>query len=231
MSRSWKSGSVEIRSIHNPGPAKSNTILWANTRNDAFYSWGGRFPGGKNMTDDKRPWKFTADGNGGGSWEAVDASNKDLLNRLHPTEYGAVVNTDTVGFVIGGVSDAWTETNHPTADPIPGMVAFDMDRNLWQNGTVNFSPFGAGTLNQAVAEYLSSFGPNGLIIVMGGYAPSITGDLNKSDGTPLDFRNLTFFNPLSKQSYWQIATGDIPPTPRGRACTAVFPTPDGGYDM
>ncbi|KAL2171665.1 hypothetical protein VTG60DRAFT_1961 [Thermothelomyces hinnuleus] len=231
MSKSWKSGSVAIRTILNPGPAKSDTVLWTNTRAGVFYSWGGRFPGGRNMTDDKRPWKFTADGKGGGSWEIEDASNEVLLTRLHPTEYGAVVNTHTMGFVIGGVADAWTELNHPTADPIPGMVAFHMDSSIWQNGTVNFSPFGASTLNQGVAEYLPSFGPNGLIIVLGGYTPSITGDLNKSDGPPLDLRNLTFFNPVTKQNYWQVTTGDVPPTPRGRACTAVFPSPDGGYDI
>jgi hypothetical protein len=133
--------------------------------------------------------------------------------------------------VIGGVSHFWTEQDHNTADPIPGMAAFDMKTKLWQNGTTNFSPYGTGTLNQATALYLPSVGADGLIIVLGGYAPPLTSDLNQSDGPPLDLRNLTMFNPQTKRRYSQIATGTIPPSPRGQACTVVFPTSDGGYDM
>ncbi|KAL2200289.1 hypothetical protein P885DRAFT_57170 [Corynascus similis CBS 632.67] len=233
MSKSWLSSTVDIRTIPNPGPRKSNVGLWTDRASGAFYTWGGRWPGGRNMS---KPygvdlWRFTADGEGGGSWEIERAANGVLLANLHPTEYGAFVNTESVGFIIGGVADAWTEPDHPTADPIPGMVSYNMKTRIWQNGTVNFSPFGTGTLNQGAAEYVPSFGPHGLIIVLGGYAPSITGDLNKSDGPPLDLRNLTFFNPETKERYWQLTTGDIPPTPRGSACTAAFPTADGGYDI
>lgn len=230
MSQSWKSLDVTIRTIPKPGPAKTNVGLWTDTAAGAFYSWGGRWPGGKNITKSAL-WKFTADGKGGGSWAVEDPGNPTLFNGMHQTEYGTFVNTDSMGFVIGGATHAWTEKDHSTADPIPGMVSFDMKSKIWQNGTINFSPYGSGVLNKGAAAYLPSIGPDGLIITFGGYAPPVDSDLNKSDGSPLDLRNLTLFNPETKKTYWQTATGTVPPTPRGQFCTVVFPTSDGGYDM
>ncbi|KAK3292152.1 uncharacterized protein B0H64DRAFT_364844 [Chaetomium fimeti] len=230
MSKSWKSLDVTIRTIPKPGPAKTNVGLWTDTAAGVFYSWGGRWPGGKNITKNAL-WKFRADGKGGGSWAVEEPENMVLFHGLHQVEYGAFVNTDTTGFVIGGAAHAWTEEDHSTADPIPGMVAFDMKSKIWQNGTANFSPFGSGILNKGTAAYMPSIGPDGLIITMGGYSPPLDGDLNKSEGPPLDLRNLTLFNPQTKTTYWQTATGTIPATPRGQFCTAVFPTSDGGYDI
>ncbi|KAG7288143.1 hypothetical protein NEMBOFW57_007667 [Staphylotrichum longicolle] len=152
-------------------------------------------------------WKFTADGKGGGAWSLQEPENPTLFSGLHATEYGAFTQTNTTGFIIGGVSHAWTELNHPSAEPIPGMATFDMKTKLWQNGTTNFSPFGAGTLNQASAEYIAGFGEDGLIITLAGYTPALGGNLNDSDGPPLDLRNLTFFNPQTKKRYWQVASG------------------------
>ncbi|KAH6856878.1 hypothetical protein B0I37DRAFT_85929 [Chaetomium sp. MPI-CAGE-AT-0009] len=230
MSKSWKSLDVTIRTIAKPGPAKTNVGLWTDTAAGAFYSWGGRWPGGKNMTKNAL-WKFTADGKGGGSWAVEEPGNPTLFNGMRQSEYGAFVNTDTTGFVIGGAAHAWTQLDQSTADPIPGMVAFDMKSKIWQNGTINFSPFGTGVLNKGAAAYMPSIGPNGLIITMGGYSPPVDSDLNKSEGPPLDLRNLTLFNPETKTRYWQTATGTIPPSPRGQFCTVVFPTSDGGYDI
>jgi hypothetical protein len=230
MSKSWKSTDVVIRSIPKPGPRKSDVGLWTDSAAGVFYSWGGRWPNGLNMSKSAL-WKFTVDGKGGGTWSLQDPDNPTLFNGLHPTEYGAFAHTNDTGFVIGGVSHAWTELNHPSAEAVPGMAAFNMKTKVWQNGTTNFSPYGGGTLNQASAAYMEAFGENGLIITLGGYAPLIGGNLNDSDGPPLDLRTLTFFNPQTKKTYTQIATGAIPPTPRGQACTAVFPTADGGYDM
>ncbi len=230
MSKSWKSTEVAIRSIPKPGPRKADVGLWTDTAAGVFYSWGGRWPNGRNMSK-AALWKFTVDGKGGGTWSLEEPGNPTLFNGLHPVQYGAFANTNDTGFVIGGVSHFWTEPDHPSADPIPGMATFDMKTKIWKNGTTNFSPYGGGTLNQASAAYMEAFGDDGLIITLGGYAPVLGGNLNDSDGPPLDLRTLTFFNPQTKTTYTQIATGEIPPTPRGQACTAVFPTADGGYDM
>jgi len=230
ISKSWKSTDVVIRSIPKPGPRKSDVGLWTDSAAGVFYSWGGRWPNAKNMSK-AALWKFTADGKGGGAWSLQEPENPTLFSDLHPTEYGAFTHTNDTGFIIGGVSHAWTELNHPTADPIPGMATFNMKTRIWQNGTTNFSPFGGGTLNQASAEYIAGFGEDGLIITLAGYTPPLGSNLNDSDGPPLDLRNLTFFNPQTKKRYWQVASGSIPSTPRGQTCTAVFPTADGGYDM
>jgi hypothetical protein len=227
ISKPWNSKDVKIRSIPKPGPAKAGVVLWTDQEAGVLYSWGGKFPGGRDIKDPEL-WKFTADGEGGGTWSAEDPANPTRFGDLHPTEDGAYANTPSQGFVIGGVADAYTEPGFRGAIPIPGMVSFDMKTKLWQNGTTNFSPFGTTTLIQASAEYIPTFGPEGLIMVLGGYAPT---NVNEAWGPAFDLGNLTFFNPETKKSYWQTATGNIPPTPRGQACSTVFHTPDGGSDM
>lgn len=230
MTKSWKNLDVTFRSIRKPGPAKANVCLWTDPSANTFYSWGGRWSGGKNMVKNAL-WKFVADGKGGGEWSIEPPANPTLFNGLLQTEYAAYVTVGSTGYVISGVADAWTQVDQYSADPLPGMVAFDMKSKIWQNGTINFSPFGTGTLNQGSAVYMPGIGANGLVLVFGGYAPIPGNDLNESDGPPLDLRNITFFDPETKRVYSQVTTGDIPPTPRGQACTAGFPTKDGGFDM
>lgn len=231
MSKSWKSIDVTIRSIPKPNPRKADVALWTDLAEGAFYTWGGRWTAGRN-TSRNALWKFTADGQGGGDWAVVEPENPTIFNDLHPTQYGAFANTNTTGFVIGGVSHAYTEPNNPGANAVPGMVSFDMKTRVWQNGTTGFSPFGMGTMNQGTAHYVEGFGPDGLIFAMSGYKPELRAPKwTETQGEPRDLRNLTFFDPKTKKVYWQLATGAIPPTPRGQSCSTVFPTGDGGYDM
>jgi hypothetical protein len=231
MSKSWKSIDVTIRSIPKPNPRKADVGLWTDLAEGAFYTWGGRWTAGRN-TSRNALWKFTADGQGGGDWAVVEPENPTIFNDLHPTQYGAFANTNTTGFVIGGVSHAYTEPNNPGANAVPGMVSFDMKTRVWHNGTTGFSPFGMGTMNQGTAHYVEGFGPDGLIFAMSGYKPELrAAKWTETQGEPRDLRNLTFFDPKTKQAYWQLATGAIPPTPRGQSCSTVFPTGDGGYDM
>jgi cell wall-associated NlpC family hydrolase len=49
ISKPWKSKEVKIRSIPKPGPAKASVVLWTDEEAGVFYSWGGRFPGGRDI--------------------------------------------------------------------------------------------------------------------------------------------------------------------------------------
>jgi hypothetical protein len=107
-----------------------------------------------------------------------------------------------------------------------------MKTNTWWNATADFGFF--ETSLHVSAHYLPAFGPSGLILQLAGYAPP-PGSKSSANaatyGSAHDLRNVTFFNLQTKKRHWQRATGSIPPTPRGRSCTAVFATADGGYDM
>jgi len=115
-------------------------------------------------------------------------------------------------------------------EPVVGMATLDMETRTWRNATADFGFF--ETVMKGSAHHLPAFGPSGLILQLAGYAPPPVGSrLPESYGSALDLRNLTFFDLQTKKRHWQMATGSIPPTARGDACTAMFPTVDGGYDM
>lgn len=221
-----------IRTIPKPGPAKSNVVLWTDESANVFYSWGGRHPHGRNITRTNTPelWRFAADGHGGGSWSKVDTDTSGLLG----SEEGAWVSTPTTGFLIGGMSHHYVNYwINGRAQPVPGMLAFDFKTATLTNGTGGFSPFGTTGHIYGFAEYVPVYGPNGIIMLFGGYATDPVGVANfeESYGDPLRLDNLIFFDPVTKKTYRQKATGDIPETPRSDACVVGFANSDGGFDM
>ncbi|KAK0638453.1 hypothetical protein B0T16DRAFT_421214 [Cercophora newfieldiana] len=229
ISQSWKTDSVTIRTIPKaPLPPKQNVHLWTDTVEGALYSWGGKFFLGQNMTKTEL-YKFTADGKGGGSWAVQSPGNPSLFNGLIPGEFSAVTTVNDTGYLIGGIASGWTQLSRARNQVLPGMLAYNMKTHIWQNGTVGFSPF--NTLIGAEASYLPTFGPNGLVLVLGGYSPRVDGEPNINASPSQDFRNLTFFNPLTKTTYWQTTTGEAPPSPRGRFCITGFRNTAGGYEL
>jgi hypothetical protein len=225
ISKSWTAESVVIRSIPKTGPNKANVHLFTDKAGGAFYSWGGKWIFGINMTETAL-WKFTADGNGGGTWSLDAPGNPSTFAGLLPGEYAAVTTAGESGYLIGGVASGWTEIYRARNQVIPGMATFNMKTKLWENGTT--SPF--NTLAGATAEFVPPFGPNGLIMMIGGWSTSVVGEPNVTTSPHWGFDNLTFFDPQTKQNHWQKATGDIPPHPRTRHCTVGFQR-EGGYDM
>jgi hypothetical protein len=68
-------------------------------------------------------------------------------------------------------------------------------------------------------------------MAFGGKEPEIVGVPNMFESAALDLQNLTFFDPKTKKRHWQMATGDVPRSPRTATCIAGFQNPDGGYEM
>ncbi|KAK4039558.1 hypothetical protein C8A01DRAFT_36432 [Parachaetomium inaequale] len=228
MSKSWTASEVTLRTIERPWPSKSNQALWTDQETGTFWVWGGKWIGGKNMVPNEI-WKFTTDGNGGGRWAKEIPANPGLFNDLEQYEHGAWANTATTGFSIGGMASGWTKKYRGGNQVIPGMVAFNMKTKVFQNGTTAFSPF--DTLAAASAQFVPTFGANGLVMVFGGLALPVASEPKWETGIPYDLRNLTFFDPETKDAYWQIASGTIPPSPRSQFCVAGFENSDGGYEI
>ncbi|KAL2198846.1 hypothetical protein P885DRAFT_67986 [Corynascus similis CBS 632.67] len=231
ISKSWTNSDVVLNTIARPWVSKSNQVIWTDNEEGTFYVWSGKWIMGANMTTNEF-WKFTTDGNGSGSWSLEEPANPALFNDLEQYEHSAYVSTANTGYSIGGLASGWTRKYRGSNQVVPGMVTFNMETKIWQNGTTAFSPF--DTLVAGAAHYVPTFGINGLVMVFGGLAMTITevaDNVGWANSPPYNFRNLTFFDPETKESYWQIASGTIPPSPRTQHCLAGFKNDDGGYEI
>jgi len=233
LTKSWTTTNVQINTIPKaPGPVKANTVLWADRARNAFYSWGGKWMFGKNM-DKTELWKFSANGNGGGKWSLEVPSNPSVFNGLIPAEFPSFATVNNTGIAIGGVASGWTQLYRDRNQAIPGMLTYNFDTREWKNETDSspdqFTPI--HSLTEARAEYVPTFGPGGLVFLMGGHKPDTDREPSAQNSPALDFKNLTFFDPGARKTYYQQATGDIPPSPRSEFCSAGWQNTDGGYEI
>lgn len=230
LSYSWASKDAIFKSTPKTAPIKSNQVLWTDVPGNAFYTFGGMSWLGINMTDTE-VWKFQADGSGGGQWSIVTASNPEVFKGLRQTEHASVAFTNDTGFAIGGLATGWTEKDRSTTQVVPGIMSLSFRNSAFQNGTAPAgSPF--ETLVGGQARWVPGFGPNGLIVLLGGVTPPFGSYKSIAASAPVDFANLTFFDPVTREVYAQKATGDIPPSPRVNFCNVAFRNPNnGGYDI
>jgi hypothetical protein len=201
LSKSWTTSDVVLRTIDRPWYSKANQVIWTDQEAGHFYVWGGKWIRGRNMTDNLL-WKFTPDGNGGGTWAVENATNAQSFADLHQAEHIVFTNTPDTGFAIGGIASGWTEHYRASNQVIPGMVAYNFKTKIWQNGTTAFSPF--DTLSGGAAQYVPNYGANGLVLVLGGTAHRVDSEPDEKTARPFDFRNLTFFDPETKGQYWYV---------------------------
>ncbi|KAK4187882.1 hypothetical protein QBC35DRAFT_383805 [Podospora australis] len=252
LTKTWTSRSVALRTIPKPPEIASRCKghVWTDTgSNGSFYSWGGYWGVAARERVDETPrlYKFTADGNGGGNWSIVpseEISPFGVLDTLHPAEAGAFATTsDGVGFVIGGKATPWTEKSRQRLEingtrahqMVPGMLSFDIKTKTFHN--TSSSPALSGETNEhnaiisAVAHYVPGYGKNGVIVLLGGVASPVDKDVDAKFSEPIGFRNLTFFDPVTKESFWQMTSGEEPESPRTFFCAVGFDAGDGRYDI
>ncbi|KAK3358666.1 hypothetical protein B0T25DRAFT_72766 [Lasiosphaeria hispida] len=228
LTTSWTTTEAVLKSsLKAPGPAKGNVVLWADHARKTLYSWGGKWQFGANMKKTEL-WKFLADGSGGGKWSTEQPSNPSRFNELVPAEFIAFATVNNTGYAIGGQASGWTQLYRGSNQAIPGMLSYNFDTREWTNET-DRSPF--HTLAQASAHYVPTFGPGGVVMVMGGSMPDVDRAPSIANSPAQDFQNLTFFDPAASKTYWQVATGEIPPSPRSEFCSAGWQNTDGGYEI
>ncbi|KAK4670629.1 uncharacterized protein QC763_213470 [Podospora pseudopauciseta] len=232
LNESWKSESVTIKATPKPfeSLARNRWYLWTDTKNGVFYAWGGYWPFGLEMVTDE-VYKFTADSRGGGEWGVETLPNGVRLDQISPGEAGAVTSTGTMGIVIGGQATPWTQLGRDNTRQLSGMITFDFESKALMNGTQKFSPFGDTPVVGASAEFISGVGENGIVIVMGGHVGRTDKEVPLGEMDFFDMRNVTFFDPVTKETWSQVTTGDIPPSPRIGFCTAAFSSKEGGHEI
>ncbi|KAK4159743.1 hypothetical protein QBC43DRAFT_271938 [Cladorrhinum sp. PSN259] len=231
LTTSWTSREAPLTSIPKTAPIKANQILWADPSwgdAGAFYTFGGQSWLGQNMTDSE-VWRFTADGKGGGRWSLVTPSNPAVFNSIKQTEHATVAYTNDTGFAIGGLATGWTEKNRGVTQATPGLTTFNFKTNAFTNGTGDL-PAQFDGLVGGQARYIPSFGPNGLIVMLGGVTVSVEKYTSVADGAGVEFTELVLFDPVTKEVLKQKTTGDVPPAPRVNFCNVGFVSPQ-GYDI
>ena len=125
MSKSWDSSNVPWTSINKSGSyPMNNQILWPSNDGKTCYGFGGEsstlwIGDNLNPTYAQRPvdlYQFTLNSHLSGNWTTIHAPGYQLadqssvfqpLNRPSKA-LGAIV--DNTGFIIGGVSDLWSQS-------------------------------------------------------------------------------------------------------------------------
>jgi len=108
----------------------------------------------------------------------------------------------------------------------PGLVSYNFRTGTWDNSSTS-AYGGYGTSLNARAEYVP-FGPNGLIIILGGAESPV--DATNETIVEVNWNTITLVDPVTKKWYKQTTSGLKPPTIESH-CTVGVPGPDGTYEM
>lgn len=206
---------MPIQVISKQAPLLNSQAIFTDQSTNSFWIWGGEATDGTPPPPDQA-WKFSADGNGGGSWSLEPPSNPRIFNELSRPVGCAHTQGDGVGYCMGGLLTSQSNSSVESDTAVAGLVSFGMSSSVWTNTSV------PRTLVNAQAEYVP-FGPNGLILLLGG---------TSGDSPPAfsDFANITFYDPITKQFFSQQTTGTIP-TGRRHFCSVGVPGPNDSFEI
>ncbi|KAK3389671.1 hypothetical protein B0H63DRAFT_556790 [Podospora didyma] len=240
ISKSWYASTVDIKATPKPEdrpgtvPISLNAGgIWNHPSGDGFYWWGG-YVSARTRPDGiskEGIWRFTVDGRGGGSWALEFPANPTYFKTLATTEDGAyAVSRNKTAFWLGGHGTHRTDPARVDAIgvAVTGLVTYDMETKTWQNeSSLGLAP-PYGTIRGARMEYVPTFGPNGLMVVLGGFIWNL--EPNSRTESAADFSNVTLFDPVTRKQYWQTTTGTAPPA-RYLHCSVGVASPGGTYEI
>ena len=216
-----------LTQIFKTAPVLKGECLWADGDNKTFYSYGGSSggPGGILPIPENELWQFTPNGPSG-SWSEVplaqDAQNFTSLLR---TVSSGCASGGSLGFSLGGVQSISPDAYNANGNvPSPGMVVYNTSSELWYN----VSAFGqsSGGFYLGALQFVPSFGPEGLLIVIAGAAPRAGFGGEVLLGTS----SVSIYEPVSQQWKTQTVTGS-PPSPHTLSCVAGAQGDNGTYEV
>ncbi|KAF5506207.1 hypothetical protein CGCS363_v005074 [Colletotrichum siamense] len=248
LRKSWSSLDVEIKAIPKPAgiPVLDGQAMWRDRSSKAFYIWAGATPFNEEVQD-SNIWRFAPDGGDKGDWTEATISNHDNFKYLLQPKRGAFAQSDSVGYYFGGFATIRTDksiSDWKISRPFPGLVSYDMSG---RQKVVNSSSEGFGkwgTFKGGSMEFVP-FGPDGLLLVLGGAQAPLSENL-EGRWKPMDFGKIFIYNPasmdmapflmlwsnmLSARKWHTQQTTGTQPTPREKFCTAGVAGQDNTYDI
>lgn len=137
--------------------------------------------------------------------------------------YAPSASRGHVGYALGGVLNSASNAGRDAA--FTGLVSFDTGSLKWANAWS--SGYGQyGTNNGEQMEY-APFGPNGVLVVLGGLEAPV-GTVNKYSS--LSWDTVRFVDPSTGKWYSQPTTGPRPST-RSYFCSVGVQGPNNSYEM
>ena len=231
LSKDWTNSTVLFKSTSKPNgmPLLSQTTLWYDESSGLLYT--GANGRDTNYGNDVSPsalslWSFKPDGAGSGTWSEALDTNDQAWGSLTRSVRGLAAYGGDSAFVLSGVANSQTslETQDAPNDILlPGIVQFNMTTKKFTNSSARGYTYNQ-TAQSGNAQYVPSFGPNGLFLFMGGF--NITD--NDDVGIPLD--NIWVYEPVTDKWYNQTASGNVPMA-RREACIAGVNSTNGTYEM
>lgn len=226
LSQDWTNASVVFQSIPKPDgvPNLDGPSLWYHDEEDVLYTG---FTGTNTSFGGPRDlpplslWTFKPDGAGSGAWKEVINATSPTWDSLTRPRYPLQAHGSNSAWILGG-------NNLPSESPTPigeNIVDFDMESRTFENSTVQCCNATNGIAGGAM-QFVPSFGPKGLFVVMGG----VNGNAIEGAHDLLGFAEVSVFDPAKKEWWNQTTTGNEP-SPRIQFCTAGVNSTNGTYEM
>ncbi|KAI0850503.1 hypothetical protein F5Y00DRAFT_232389 [Daldinia vernicosa] len=230
LNESWTNETVEFRAIPKAAPLLGQQVYWTDRSYNpgAFYVWGGKTMDNGSPPEDQL-WYFSADGSGGGSWSQLPQGDyRQFSQLLRPAGASFTQSADT-GYSFGGLASRESDRSVQKADPgyaVEGVVSYDFQTNQWANhSSESFGEY--GTSIYGCAEYVP-FGPNGLLVFLGGTEAPV--DVKSEYLNGVSWTTLRLYDPVTGKWYKQKTTGEPPPRVE-RACSVGVRGPNNTYEI
>lgn len=195
--------------------------LWHDNTDNSIWAFGGETSLLGSLSPDLGIWNMKPNGGGGGTWaQKANFRGAPWNQTITRPLGGGGKSSKNTGFLLGGYSSKGSSPF--TSDftgfvPTPGLLTYDFGNMTWSNVTATPYVSSSGAVEWPGME-LIPFGPNGLMVVIGGETSALTsytpGDQERS------MTQITLFDPVTLQFYRQTATGDKVPSQRNRFCIA-----------
>lgn len=233
LKESWSASTAQFKVTKQTAPSFQKAAFWRDPYRKTAYLWGGWAPRSI-LYRYKDLWQFTADDDGGGTWDYSEPANPDILQSLWRTNAASAAVCKGEAFYLGGYvgnnTDYWHTTDNK--QPTPGLVTYNMETQTW--GNISAAPFfnNYGTSIYGDAVCAENLGQSGLFLPIGGHVSAGLRDFNEIDNGRylMNMDNVTFYDVRNKTWYWQKTSGQRPDR-RDRHCVAGVQGPNGTYNM
>ncbi|KAH6691469.1 hypothetical protein F5X68DRAFT_229322 [Plectosphaerella plurivora] len=220
LAESWDPKDVALRKILKPAQNLVRQAIFTDESGGAFYAWGGK-TSYQDETPEAELWKFTPGSQGDGSWTSSTPNDGGIFSGLQRSSDGAYASTPNAAFHFGGVASIRSTTTRPFG-PVPGYVKFNSTTQAWSNHTEG-GWARSRLLEGGSAVYVPTFGPNGVVMIIGGREP---------DGNYLSMQNVTFMDPVTGDWHFQeTETGETVPHSRVHHCVVGVESPNKTFEI
>ncbi|KAG8158440.1 hypothetical protein KVR01_011562 [Diaporthe batatas] len=232
---SWVNSTVEIKVTEQAAPSFNKAAFWSDPQQQTAYLWGGWAIAGT-LPKTRELWQFTADDDGGGTWDRPAEANPGDLRR---TVGASAATCNGKALYLGGYASPLTDSfyagdNITNRIPTPGLLTYDMETRSWANESASPGFNGYGTSYYGAAACAENFGQRGVFFPIGGIVSDglRTFDVDTDSGGILnDFSVELKFYDVEQDKWYAQQTSGAKPDARDHHCVAGVEGPNGTYDI